>query len=45
MDDIWTILLIAAVAIPVFLLLRWLAVRRAVAQVRRRQAGRSRPSG
>lgn len=41
MDDIWTIVLIAAVAIPVFLLLRWLAMRRAIAQARRRRAGRS----
>jgi UPF0716 family protein affecting phage T7 exclusion len=43
-DDIWTILLIAAVAIAVFLLVRWLATRQAAsAAARRRQAGRSRP--
>ena len=40
MDDIWTILIIVAVAVPVFLLLRWLAVRRAVAQARRRREQR-----
>jgi hypothetical protein len=43
-DDIWTILLIAAVAIAVFLLVRWLATRQAAAAAaRRRQAGPGRP--
>ncbi|SOC53599.1 hypothetical protein [Ornithinimicrobium cerasi] len=37
MDNIWTIVLMVAVAIPVFLLLRWLATRRAVDQARRRR--------
>ncbi|WP_272914053.1 hypothetical protein [Ornithinimicrobium cerasi] len=36
MDNIWTIVLMVAAAIPVFLLLRWLATRRAVDQARRR---------
>lgn len=41
MDDIWTILIMIAVAVPVFLLVRWLAARRAVslAQRRRRSDG------
>lgn len=43
MDDIWTIVLIAAVAIGVFLLVRWLATRQAAAAARRRQAERGRP--
>ena len=37
MNDIWTVVLVVAVAVPVFLLLRWLAVRRAITQARRRQ--------
>ncbi len=45
MNDIWTIVLIAAVAVAVFLLLRWMAARRAVAQAQRRREGRARPSG
>ncbi len=42
MPEIWTIVLVVAVAVPVFLLLRWLAVRRAIAQAekRKRQGGR-----
>lgn len=44
MNDIWTIVLVVAVAAGVFLLLRWMAVKRAMAQVRRRQQGRSRSS-
>lgn len=41
MPEIWTIVLVVAVAVPVFLLLRWLAVRRAITQAekRRRQGG------
>ncbi|MFB9733271.1 hypothetical protein [Ornithinimicrobium kibberense] len=44
MGEIWTILLIVAVAIPVFLLLRYLAGRRALAQAQRmrEQGGRRR---
>ncbi|GGK60594.1 hypothetical protein [Ornithinimicrobium pekingense] len=40
MNDLWTVVLLVAVAIPVFLLLRWLAVRRAVSQTRRRREER-----
>lgn len=37
MDDIWTIVVIVVVAVPVFLLVRWLATRRAVERARRRR--------
>lgn len=37
MGDIWIILVMVVVAIPVFLLLRWSATRRAVEQARRRR--------
>lgn len=43
MDDIWAVLLIVAVAVPVFLLVRWLAARRAVEQAKRRRDGRGGP--
>ncbi|MFK5689202.1 hypothetical protein ACI3EY_06005 [Ornithinimicrobium sp. LYQ92] len=39
MDELWTLLLVVAVAIPMFLLVRWLAARRAVAAARRRRDG------
>lgn len=42
MDDIWTILLLLAVAVPIFLLMRWLATRRAIAQAQRRRRERRR---
>lgn len=36
-NDVWPILLVLLVAVPVFLLLRWLATRRAVEQAQRRR--------
>lgn len=40
MPEMWTVVLVVAVAVPVFLLLRWLAVRRAIAQAeKKRQQG------
>lgn len=39
MDNTWTIVVIVAVALPLFLLLRWLTVRRAITQARRRRDG------
>ena len=40
--EVWTILLIVAVAIPVFLLLRWMAAKRALAQAQRMREERGR---
>lgn len=42
MDSTWTIVLIVAVALPLYLLLRWFTVRRAITQARRRRAGQQR---
>lgn len=37
MDQIWAVLLLLVVAVPIFLLLRWLATKRAIEQARRRR--------
>lgn len=37
MDTVWPILVMIAVAVPVFLLLRWIATKRAIEQARRRR--------
>ncbi|WP_158288638.1 hypothetical protein [Ornithinimicrobium flavum] len=37
MDNVWPILIMIAVAVPVFLLLRWIATKRAVEKARRRR--------
>lgn len=37
MENVWPILLMVVVAVPVFLLLRWSATRRAIEQARRRR--------
>jgi hypothetical protein len=37
MDNVWPILVMIAVAVPVFLLLRWIATKRAIEQARRRR--------
>lgn len=42
MGEFWTILLIVAVAVPVFLLLRWMAAKRALAQAQRMREERGR---
>lgn len=43
MNDIWAVVLMVAVAVPVFLLVRWMATKRAVKQARRRRDERGRP--
>lgn len=40
MDNLWTIVVMLLIAVPVFLGLRYLATRRAITQARRRQSGR-----
>lgn len=37
MDQIWAVVLLLVVAVPLFLLMRWLATRRAIETARRRR--------
>lgn len=37
MDNLWTIVVMVVIGVPLFLGLRYLAARRAIAQVRRRR--------
>ena len=43
MDNIWAVVLVLAIAVPVFLLVRWLAARRGVELARRRRGEQGRP--
>lgn len=40
MDDVWTIVMMVLVGVPLFLGLRYLATKRAIDRARRRQSGR-----
>lgn len=40
MDDVWTIVVMLLIGVPLFLGLRYLATKRALGQARRRPSGR-----
>ncbi|WP_181009951.1 hypothetical protein [Ornithinimicrobium sufpigmenti] len=40
MDNVWTIVVMVLLGVPLFLGLRYLATRRAIDRARRRQSGR-----